>query len=189
MQGISQLKTQRLRLRQWQESDLEPFADMNADEEVMKFFPSTYDREETRQAIQKYSERITENGWGFWAAQRLEDCAFVGIIGLHRVDDLPLGDSVEVGWRLARSCWGLGYATEGAFACLDFAFTKIQLEEVVAITTLNNRKSQAVMTRLGMRDSGENFLHPRVPAESGLKEHVLFKITRRQFLENRHQGF
>ncbi|MDA1369232.1 MAG: GNAT family N-acetyltransferase [Proteobacteria bacterium] len=116
MQGISQLKTQRLRLRQWQDSDLEPFADMNADEEVMKFFPFTYDREETRQAIQKYSEPITENCWGFWAAQRLEDCAFVGIIGLHRVDDLPMVDSVEVGWRLARTCWGLGYATEGACA-------------------------------------------------------------------------
>jgi RimJ/RimL family protein N-acetyltransferase len=175
------LQTTRLRLRQWQDKDLEPLAALNADEEVMEFFPATLDYKESQKAATKYKSKIEENGWGFWVSERLNDGAFMGIVGLNRVDDLPIGDYVEVGWRLAKPFWGFGYASEAASACLDFAFKELALEEVVAITTVNNVRSRAVMERLGMYDSGENFAHPKVEAASGLKEHVLYKISRDRF--------
>ena len=181
MTTVHQLQTARLRLRQWQDKDLEPLAALNGDEEVMKFFPSTLTFEESEQAASKYKRKIEENGWGFWVSERLSDRAFMGIVGLNCVDDLPIGDCIEVGWRLATPFWGFGYASEAARACLHFAFGELELDEVVAITTVNNIRSRAVMDRLGMIDARENFDHPKVDAATGLREHVLYKINKERF--------
>ncbi|HAJ77206.1 MAG TPA: GNAT family N-acetyltransferase [Gammaproteobacteria bacterium] len=181
MSKIHQLETARLSLRQWQDRDLDGFAKMNTDEEVMRYFPSTLSRSQSKTAIEKYSTLIAKKGWGFWAAESRENASFIGVVGLHYIDDLPIVNCVEVGWRLARPYWGMGYATEAASRCLEFAFGELQLDEVVAITSINNKKSRAVMERLGMLNSGNNFLHPRVSAESGIQEHVLYRITPEQF--------
>lgn len=181
MTTIHQLQTSRLRLRQWDDRDLQAFAALNADAAVMEYFPKVYNIEESRDFAAKYKSKIEQNGWGFWVTEKVDDDAFIGLVGLNRVDDLPIGDCVEVGWRLARDYWGFGYATEAASACLHFAFEELALDEVVAITTVNNIRSRAVMDRLGMKDSGENFEHPRVDAASGLREHVLYKIFRQEF--------
>ena len=154
---------------------------MNADEAVMEFFPSVLGQDESKEAASKYQKKLEENGWGFWVMEKLSDGAFMGLVGLNRVDDLPIDDCVEVGWRLAKEYWGSGYATEAARACLEFAFTTLNLEEVVAITTVNNIRSQAVMERLGMHDAGKNFDHPKVAAATGLREHVVYKICRERF--------
>lgn len=183
MTKIIQLETPRLRLRQWQDQDLEPFAKLNGDEEVMEFFPSVLDFEQSKEAAENYKSKIEKYGWGFWVTEKIDDGAFIGLVGLNRVDDLPIGDCVEVGWRLAKDYWGFGFASEAAKACLDFAFTDLDLTEVVAITTVNNSKSRAVMDRLGMSDSRENFEHPKVDASTGLREHVLYKISRERFIE------
>ena len=180
---IHELQSERLLLRQWKAEDLAPFAELNADARVMEYFPSTLSHAESAERAAHYQARIEENGWGFWVAERIEDQAFIGLVGLNRVDDLPIGDCVEVGWRLGQAFWGKGYATEAARLCLQFAFDVLVLDEVVAITTVNNHRSQAVMERLGMTDSGQNFEHPRVDAASGLKEHVLYRIQRARFLE------
>ncbi|NKB34539.1 MAG: GNAT family N-acetyltransferase [Pseudomonadales bacterium] len=180
---VHQLQTPRLRLRQWKEKDLQAFARLNADDAVMEFFPNTFNLEESKEFAEKYQRKIEKNGWGFWVTERLEDGAFIGLVGLNRVDDLPIGDCVEVGWRLAKDFWGFGYATEAARACLEFAFDELALDEVVAITTVNNTPSRRVMDRLDMIDSGENFEHPRVDDATGLKEHVLYKISRERFLQ------
>lgn len=183
MSSIVQLKTSRLRLRQWKDEDLEPFAELNSDEDVMEFFPSVLDFEQSKEAAKNYKAKIAKNGWGFWVTEKIDDGAFVGLVGLNRVDDLPIGDCVEVGWRLAKDYWGFGFASEAAKACLEFAFTNLDLHEVVAITTVNNSRSRAVMDRLGMSDAKENFEHPKVDAASGLREHVLYTISREQFLD------
>ncbi len=175
------LETERLILRHWTESDLAPFAAMNADTEVMEYFPSTLERQSSDELAQRMQEHLTKSGWGSWACEVKEDSRFIGFVGLHPNDDTPRGKTVEIGWRLSRDAWGFGYATEAAEAALDFAFNRLGLESIVSFTTVNNMRSRAVMERLGLHNTGENFDHPRVPSDSPLLEHVLYEIRAEEF--------
>lgn len=157
---------------------------MNADPEVMRYFPKLLPREESDKLTKKFENLIAEKGWGFWVAERKSDNAFIGLVGLNQADDLPVMSCVEVGWRLASAYWGKGYATETARASLHFAFTKLQQDRIAAFTAAGNIPSQKVMCRLGMENRQENFLHPRVPESSGLKEHVYYEISRASFYKN-----
>lgn len=186
MTNIQALQTPRLLLRAWSEADLPAFAALNADEAVMAHYPRTLKRAESDAYAQVFMERFRSNGWGFWAVSARADSAeepqdvpppFLGFVGLNRPDiALPFGPCVEIGWRLARNVWGRGYATEAARACLAFAFEQLALEEVVSFTAIANHRSEAVMRRLGMRRSG-NFMHPALPPESPLCEHVLYRLS------------
>ncbi len=184
MHDIYRLETQRLLLREWRGEDYAQFARMNADPEVMRYFPCTLTRKESDALTKKFDDLIAEKGWGFWVAERRTDGAFLGLIGLNDVDDLPIGNALEVGWRLAKAYWGEGYATEAAAASLHFAFAQLKRERVAAFTATQNSPSRKVMARLGMRDRGENFLHPRVPPDSPLQEHVYYEIGRDDFYSN-----
>src|SRR5690606_16901137 len=110
-----------------------------------------------------------------------KDKRFIGFTGLSTPANLPCSPCVEIGWRLARACWGRGYGTEAARASLYFAFATLALEEVVAFTPIGNRASRALMEKLAMRDSGHNFQHPEVPYGHPLREHVLYRLTREQW--------
>ena len=177
-----ELNTERVLLRQWQAEDYTKFADLNGDPQVMEFFPSTRTREESDAMANRCHSLIAEHGWGFWAAELRVTGEFMGFIGLHTTDDyLPFAPGVEIGWRLARSFWGKGYASEGARAAMRFAFEQLTLEQVLSFTPVLNLRSKAVMERLGMVDSGHNFEHPAVPVGSRLCEHVLYKLNRAEF--------
>jgi RimJ/RimL family protein N-acetyltransferase len=174
-----EIETPRLLLRQWRDSDREPFADLNADPVVMEFFPAPQDRASSDAAINAWSEQIDSRGWSNWAVQSRASGAFVGFIGLtvpKRV--LPFSPCVEIGWRLAREHWGHGYATEGARHALDAAFERAGLTEVVSFTALLNVRSRAVMQRIGMRDTRQDFEHPALPPGHHLRPHCLYRITR-----------
>ncbi|MBH1964833.1 MAG: GNAT family N-acetyltransferase [Comamonadaceae bacterium] len=174
-----ELTTPRLLLRQWRESDLEPFRVMSADEEVMKYFTSPLSMQESDQMAQRCQALITERGWGFWAAQELDSKQFIGFIGLHiPIAALPFSPCIEVGWRLAQDYWGKGLATEGARACLKFAFDELKADEVVSFTSIQNRRSEAVMQRLGMARDKETFFHPAIDKDHRLSEHCLYRISR-----------
>lgn len=174
-------ESDRLRLRQWRQRDKEPFAELNADPEVMMYFPSALTRARSDAIVDRCAALIAENGWGFWAVECKSNGDFLGLIGLHIPSaDLPFSPCVEVGWRLARPHWGKGYATEGARAALRFGFEVLGLEEIVSFTAVANLRSQAVMHRLGLVKT-DTFDHPAVPAESGLKEHCLYRIAARTF--------
>lgn len=175
-----ELETERLRLRQWRDSDLEPFAALSADPKVMEFFPSVLTRAESDAFVQRVRSLIAERGWGFWATELKASGDFIGFIGLHSPADMPFSPCVEVGWRLAHSFWGKGYATEGAHAALHTLFHGIEEEEVVSFTTVGNLRSRAVMTRLGMREAGL-FDHPRVPEGSRLRPHCLYRLTAQEY--------
>ncbi len=109
----------------------------------------------------------------------------MGFVGLHEPTyDLPVTPCIEIGWRLAKEYWGKGYATEAAKTSLDFAFKKLNLPEVYSFASVSNRKSWTVMERLKMVNTKENFEHPDIPKNNPLREHVLYKITQRQWLEN-----
>ena len=87
---------------------------------------------------------------------------------------------VEKGWRLVRSAWGRGYATEAARAALAFGFERAGLEEIVSFTVPGNGPSWAVMERLGMaRDPADDFDHPAIAAGHPLRRHVLYRLRRR----------
>lgn len=171
------IETKRLILRQWKESDVEPFITMGLDQDVMQFFPNLLTPQESHNLIQKISSLINENGWGFWAVELKETHQFIGFIGLHSqpepFDFSPCG---EIGWRLAKEFWKQGYATEGAKAALDYGFNVLNLDKIVSFTANINTPSQAVMKRLGMQKV-KNFDHPKVPLHHQLKAHVLYEIT------------
>ena len=110
---------------------------------------------------------------------------FIGFVGLHIPSTtLPFSPCVEIGWRLARTYWGRGYATEAARAALQAGFERLALKEIVSFTAIGNRRSRAVMERLHMVRDEETFDHPDVPDESGLREHCLYRISRANWEKN-----
>jgi RimJ/RimL family protein N-acetyltransferase len=158
---------------------------MNADPAVMAFFPSLLSRQSSDSSIDLWQSQFSSQGWSNWAVEVLESGQFVGFLGLsipRRV--LPFSPCVEIGWRLAKSFWGHGFATEGGRAALQVAFERIGLSEVVSFTTLGNLRSRAVMERLGLRNALQDFEHPGVPLGHALRLHCLYGITREQWREN-----
>lgn len=171
--------TERLFLRQWRTTDLEPFAALNADPRVMEYFPSIIDRERSEASVAHWSSQIEERGWGLWAVEIQSTNEFIGFVGLQvPTAPLPFSPCVEVGWRLALPYWGKGYATEAAEGSLRVGFTQLHLEEIVSFTALTNRRSRAVMERIGMHeDVAATFEHPNVPEGSPLREHCLYRLS------------
>ncbi|MBF2720356.1 GNAT family N-acetyltransferase [Psychrobacter sp. NG254] len=179
---INTIETERLYLRQWQASDFVTFAEMNADLDVMKYFPKPLSSKVSDAIANKCAQLIKDKGWGFWAVSLKETDTFIGMVGLnHAHADMPFSPAVEIAWRLHKDYWGQGYATEAARASLHYAFTELALEEVVSFTAVINKRSQLIMQRIGMTDTGNNFHHPMLDADHRLAEHVLYKITRQQW--------
>ncbi len=179
------LKTDRLLLRQWTEDDFLPFAEMCCDKEVMAHFPKLQTRDESYEMGKKILSLINERGWGFWAVEIPNQYKFIGFVGLHTPkDSMPFSPCVEIGWRLSKEHWNKGYATEAAEAVLEYAFNTLDLEEVVSFTTLANERSKAVMKKIGMCDSNQNFMHPDVEDFHPQREHVLYKITKSAWQKN-----
>ena len=176
------LTTPRLVLRAWHPRDREPFAEMSQDEEVMRYFPKLLNRGESDAQREKMQALIEERGWGFWAIERREDGAFIGLAGLHQKGaDFPNGPLVEIGWRVARPFWRRGYALEAAKATLRFAFESLHLGEVYAFTVLSNTPSRRLMRRLGMSDLHCDFDHPDLPEGHPLCRHCLYMISAEQW--------
>src|SRR5690606_25323375 len=126
-------ETDRLLLRQWRESDKEPFYALNSDPRVMEYFPALLSKVKSDSVVDRAKSLIMERGWGFWAAELKETGAFIGFVGLHvPTDDLPFSPCVEIGWRLAHEHWGKGYATEAALAALNVGFHQLLLNEIVS---------------------------------------------------------
>ena len=182
MTRAARLHTARLRLRQWEDADRLPFAQMNADPEVMRFFPGTQTQEQSDRSIAAWSAELDERGWSNWAVEQVGDGAFIGFVGLSVPKrQLPFMPCVEIGYRLARPYWGKGYATEAGREVLRFGFQHLELAEIVSFTARLNLPSQAVMLRLGMRDAHEDFEHPAVPEGSPLRPHCLYRLSRQDW--------
>lgn len=171
------IKTDRLILRPWNEGDLKPFAELNADPRVREYFYKILTCEESDNSAKAFNEHIEKFGFGFWAASLLETNEFIGFIGLQNVAfEAPFTPAVEIGWRLAHHHWGKGYATEGAKAALDYGFNQLNLPEIVAFTPLQNTRSRHVMEKIGMtHDSKDDFDHPMLPDGHPLIRHVLYR--------------
>jgi RimJ/RimL family protein N-acetyltransferase len=175
---MAELRTERLLLRRWRESDLARWAAMNADPEVREHLGEVMTREQSDASVANFQAEFEQRGYGWWAVEVQATGEFIGFAGLDDVDPgLPF-TGVEIGWRLARSSWGHGYATESARAVLTYGFDTLGLAEILAITTATNHRSQAVMRRLGMiHNPADNFDDPTVP-DGPLRPNVVYRITR-----------
>ncbi|WP_332310406.1 GNAT family N-acetyltransferase [Altererythrobacter lutimaris] len=169
------LETERLILRDWREGDAEDFHRLGSDPEVMATLGPLMSFEESLALINRLQERAASDGHCMWAAERRSDGRVLGFIGVQRGRIEPIDGELEIGWRLARDCWGQGLATEGARATLDWLSRHRSGEHVVAITASINDRSRAVMERLGMtRDCARDFDHPSVAEGDPLRPHVTY---------------
>lgn len=174
------LRTERLLMRGFRRSDLEPFGEMNADPVVMEHFARPMTRQDTEAFVDRIMGHWQERGWGLWALERSDTGEFIGFAGLWPVRfESAFEPKVEVGWRLAAAHWGHGFATEAARAALGFAFDTLGWQEVTSFTAVGNLRSQAVMERLGMRREARwDFEHPSVPVGHPVRPHVFYRISR-----------
>ena len=174
-----EIGTERLLMRGWRESDLAPWAAMNADPEVRRYLGPLLTSAQAEAWVLNFQDDLERRGFGFWAVEVRASGAFIGFTGLGILDDeMPVAGGVEIAWRLSRPAWGHGYATEAALAALGYGFGPIGLTEIVAVTMAQNRRSRAVMERIGMtRDPAEDFDDPDVD-QGPLRRHVVYRKRR-----------
>jgi RimJ/RimL family protein N-acetyltransferase len=175
---VAEISTERLNMRNWRESDLGPWAAMNADPEVREYLGPLLTVEQASASVLKFQDNLDRYGFGFWALEVRASGEFIGFTGLDTVDEEMPFTGVELGWRLARPAWGHGYATEAALAAMEYGFDTLQLPEVLAITMARNLRSQAVMRRIGMTsDPADDFDDPDVD-DRALRRHVVYRRLR-----------
>jgi RimJ/RimL family protein N-acetyltransferase len=174
------LRTERLLLRRWRDSDRLPFQNMNADPRVMEFFPALLSPAESDALVDRARAHFDRRGFGPFAVELLENQPFIGFIGLSIPNfDAPFMPAVEIGWRLAFDYWGRGLATEGARAVVNYGFEELGLDNLVSFTVPENLRSRSVMEKLGMtHDSADDFDHPRLPEGHPFRRHVLYRLKR-----------
>lgn len=175
---MAEITTERLIMRGWREADLAPWAAMNADPEVRRYVGPLLTFEQAAAWVLNYQDDLDRYGFGFWAVEIRASGEFIGFTGLNTMDEGTPFSGVELGWRLARSAWGRGYATEAGLAALRYGFDAVGLPEVVAVTMARNVRSRAVMRRIGMTtDPAEDFDDPDV-GEGPLRRHLVYRKLR-----------
>ena len=169
------LSTSRLILREWRDADLAPFAQLNADPEVMEHFPKTLSRQESDGFAAAIKARMARHGFGLWAVERQDTGDFIGYVGFNQPSfQADFEPCVEIGWRLARTHWGQGFASEAAQACLDWGATRFKTLPIVSFTIPANRRSQRVMETIGLRYE-RDFIHPNLRLDPRMGPHVLYR--------------
>ena len=171
------IRTPRMILRPWRDEDYAPYAALNADPEVRRYWPSTLSKEESDAQAAVIRKHIEEHGFGFWAAEAPGLARFIGFVGLKHVEpDLPFAPAIEAGWRLARNYWGRGFATEGAQASLADGFGRLGLQEIVSYAVAVNAPSRRVMERLGMtHHPAEDFDRKDRKPSDPLRRYVVYR--------------
>ncbi|HEU4339134.1 MAG TPA: GNAT family N-acetyltransferase [Planctomycetota bacterium] len=173
------IRTERLILREWRDSDYEPFAALNADRRVMEFFPAPLERSASDALAIRIRDGFARHPFGLWAVEVPGVAPFIGFTGLSIPNFTAFfTPAVEIGWRLAFNHWGQGYATEGAKAAIEYGFREAGLQEIVSFTAPSNVRSIRVMEKVGMkRNPAEDFDHPALPMGHRLRRHVLYRMT------------
>lgn len=182
------LKTDRLILRRFTDSDTEAMAAINADPLVMECFPAPMSRAATLDHLKRTKDHWAANNFGLFAIEHRDTQQMIGFTGLTIPPyPVPATPCVEIGWRLTPSAWGQGLASEAAIACLHWGFTTLNLSEIVSFTFVRNTRSRRLMSRLGMtRSQSDDFDHPWLDPDSPLLRHVLYRIKRPDL--TLHQG-
>ncbi|HEX6658731.1 MAG TPA: GNAT family N-acetyltransferase [Ilumatobacter sp.] len=169
-----ELRTERLLLRRWRDTERSAFHALNSDPAVMATLGPVMSRADSDAFMNRIEQRFREHLFGLWCVDL--DGESIGFTGLS----VPwFRDGIEVGWRIRSEFWGHGYAPEAATECLRYAFDDLGLDEVISFTAAINARSRRVMEKVGLqRDADADFEHPGVPDGSPLRPHVLYRITR-----------
>ena len=171
------IQTDRLGLRTWQANDIEPFAQITSNPEVMRYYPSLLTKEQTALFVDRIMQQYDDYGFCVYAVDLLETGQFIGYIGFMRPTfESAFTPCVEIGWRLDNRVWNRGLATEGALACLDYGFNTLKLDKIYSFTATVNHPSERIMEKIGMKKIGE-FDHPLLEKGSRLERHVLYCIS------------
>lgn len=169
--------SERLGFRNWTESDLDLMQEVSSDPEVMEFFPKTATREQTKEFIDRMKSMCDEKGYSYFAVEEIETGDFIGFIGICDQDyNVPFCPMTDIGWRLNKSYWGKGYATEGAKRCLEYAFELCNLKEIYSTAPRLNERSWNVMEKIGMTLHLE-FNHPNLDDDHPLADFLCYRIT------------
>ncbi|KIO76645.1 GNAT family acetyltransferase [Pedobacter lusitanus] len=172
-------RSARLGFRDWIRADIEKMAEINADPEVMRFFPATQSAQQTQEFIERMSAQFKEKHFCYFAADHLETGDFIGFIGLSvQTFEADFNPCTDIGWRLKKSAWQKGFATEGAKRCLDYAFDELKLEKINAMAPQVNLPSVNVMKKLGMKEVLA-FNHPLLADDERLRECVLYELLKK----------
>lgn len=176
MEEIS-LRTERLILRRWSDTDLHALTAMNQDPKVMEFIGPVLSDDENRAMITRAEKSWNGLGYGRFAVEIADTCELIGFIGLAQCKfDSHFTPAVEIGWRLAHRFWNLGYATEGATAVVSWAFDNCEINEIVSFSSILNLSSRRVMEKIGLhRNVADDFLHPNLTPGDPLRPCVLYR--------------
>lgn len=183
------LTTDRLILRTWKTSDIPLMTTISSDPLVMEHFPATQDIAATQALIDRINQHYENFGYTAYAVETKDTHEFIGFVGLsHPPFEIPNFQPkglpiVEIGWRLSLNHWGKGYATEAAKAVLHYAFTELNISEIISFTVVANIKSRRVMEKIGLHHT-DDFDHPKLEENSPLRRHVLYRITRDNYHSN-----
>jgi RimJ/RimL family protein N-acetyltransferase len=176
---VPTVECDRLVLRGWLEHDRGLFASLNADPNVMEYFPHTLMRVQSDAFVER-AEAQWVSGFGLWAVEERASGRFIGFVGLRAPSfEAHFTPAVEIGWRLARDSWGQGFATEAARASMGWARDNISPPrgEIVSFTTVGNLRSRRVMEKLGFTHRDEDdFDHPALP-DWERRRHVLYRYA------------
>jgi RimJ/RimL family protein N-acetyltransferase len=143
---VTTLTTDRLTLRAWRDDDLDAYAAITADPEVMRFMGGPLDRADAWRQMAFITGHWELRGFGLWVVER--EGELIGRIGLLNPEGWP---GLEVGWLLGRQAWGNGYATEAARAAVEYAWRELGVQQLISLIAPDNTASAAVAGRLGMR--------------------------------------
>ncbi len=168
--------SKRLGLRNWKKEDIIPFIEMCQDFDVMRFFPKTLSQTEAEQFIQRMQSHFNQFGFCYFAIEEIDTKEFIGFTGLlHQNYESPFTPCIDIGWRLKKSAWGKGFATEAAKATLDFAKNHINSNEIYSIAPKINSSSISVMKKIGMQYHS-TFQHPALKHHPRLQTCEVYKI-------------
>ncbi len=166
----------RLGFRNWQDDDLNKMLLLNQDEQVMKYFPSIQSKEITAAFINRMKTEYEEYQYCYFAVEEITNQEFLGFIGISNQDyGKDLGKFIDIGWRLRKSAWGKGFATEGAKACLQYSKEVLKLDKIYSVAPKINVPSISVMQKIGMVKVKE-FTHPKLIDYPDIKQCVLYEI-------------
>ncbi len=176
MQNKYLFQSPRLGFRTWTNNDLPDLIMMNSDPVVMEYFPKTLDEKECADLLLRLQMQYDKNGYTYYATELLETGEFLGFIGLaYQEYKSEFTPATDIGWRLKKSAWGKGYATEGALQCLEYAFQNLKLERIMSTCPIANIKSEQVMKKIGMEKKGE-FDHPGLSEYPYIEKCVWYEI-------------
>jgi len=177
--------SERLGFRSWMPQDLNELEIMNSDIAVMEHFPKTSTKEENQDLFERLKLQYKKHKHTYFATEIRATNEFIGFIGLaYQEYETEYTPAVDIGWRLKKSAWGKGYATEGAKKCLEYGFSVLSLNEIIATCTIQNFKSEKVMRKIGMKKVGE-FIHPQLKEYPKHKECICYHINKKEWKSNK----